>query len=53
MRARSLRITLILALGLGAVLPAHAQLLPVRDQNPLVRGAYLPLPAARPRSEYE
>ncbi|MBS0376687.1 MAG: DUF3187 family protein [Proteobacteria bacterium] len=46
MRASSLPVALILALGLAAALPARAQLLPVRDQNPLVRGAYLPLPAA-------
>jgi hypothetical protein len=46
MRSGAPRITLILALGLGAAPAARAQLLPVRDQNPLVRGAYLPLPAA-------
>jgi hypothetical protein len=43
-----LPLTLILALA-GALLPAAraaAQMLPVRDQNPLTRGAYLPLPAA-------
>jgi hypothetical protein len=37
---------LILAGALAVAGPAGAQMLPVRDQNPLVRGAYLPLPAA-------
>ncbi len=44
----TLTLTLILALA-GALAPvarARAQLLPVRDQNPLTRAAYLPLPAA-------
>jgi hypothetical protein len=39
---------LLLALA-GALVPASraaAQMLPVRDQNPLTRAAYLPLPAA-------
>jgi hypothetical protein len=39
-----------LAVALGGTLvltaPAGAQMLPVRDQNPLTRAAYLPLPAA-------
>ncbi|MBS0393381.1 MAG: DUF3187 family protein [Proteobacteria bacterium] len=39
------RILLTAALVATAA-PAAAQLLPVRDQNPLVRGAYVPLPAA-------
>lgn len=42
--------TLLNLLALGGTLvlaaPASGQMLPVRDQNPLVRGAYLPLPAA-------
>jgi Protein of unknown function (DUF3187) len=39
---------LAVALGGSLVLaaPAGAQMLPVRDQNPLTRAAYLPLPAA-------
>lgn len=43
-----LPLPLIVALA-GALVPASraaAQMLPVRDQNPLTRGAYLPLPAA-------
>jgi hypothetical protein len=43
-----LPLPLIAALA-GSLLPAAraaAQMLPVRDQNPLTRGAYLPLPAA-------
>jgi hypothetical protein len=38
--------TLALAGALAFGAPTLAQMLPVRDQNPLVRGAYLPLPAA-------
>ena len=34
------------ALALAFATPAAAQMLPVRDQNPLTRAAYLPLPAA-------
>jgi hypothetical protein len=37
---------LTLLAGAAASHAAAAQMLPVRDQNPLVRGAYLPLPAA-------
>jgi hypothetical protein len=37
---------LMLAGALALAGPAAAQMLPVRDQNPLLRGAYLPLPAA-------
>ncbi len=37
---------LILAGALALAGPVAAQMLPVRDQNPLVRGAYVPLPAA-------
>jgi hypothetical protein len=44
MRCR--RYILMLAGAFALAGPATAQMLPVRDQNPLVRGAYLPLPAA-------
>lgn len=44
---RALRSLILLSVGAVALAgPAAAQLLPVRDQNPLLRGAYLPLPAA-------
>ena len=36
----------LVTLAAAIALPAQAQMLPVRDQNPLVRAAYLPLPAA-------
>ena len=37
---------LLLPILILCALPAEAQMLPVRDQNPLTRAAYLPLPAA-------
>ncbi|HUO79382.1 MAG TPA: DUF3187 family protein [Steroidobacteraceae bacterium] len=43
---RPLPIALTLALAGAVAAPASAQMLPVRDQNPLTRPAYLPLPAA-------
>lgn len=42
---RTLLLALTLALAGALASPAAAQMLPVRDQNPLTRAAYLPLPA--------
>jgi hypothetical protein len=43
---RHLHRVLTIAGALALAGPAAAQMLPVRDQNPLTRGAYVPLPAA-------